>query len=152
MQCVNCKTKMIMKKKNIKYPLADLNLHMVEIPTPTCECCGYTEVAISGIKNIHMSVAGILINRIPEINGEQIKFLRKYMRMSPSVFYTYLFGGKPTEAELEATVLAWEKDKKKPDQINFIYTKHLVESYMLKEVEEYERLVENITIYSPEDF
>jgi DNA-binding transcriptional regulator YiaG len=140
MNCTECNTKMVMKKDNIDYPIAGITLHIIGIPTPVCKKCGYKEIAIPAIKNLHMLVARLIINEIPDPTGEQIKFLRKYMGMSQELFYSYIAG----EKSCAETVSRWENNQQKPANAVILLIKKMVEDYIAMQLKEYEQLVESI--------
>lgn len=73
----------IMKKntEDTVCPAAGFNFKLKGVPTYICTHCGNEETSIPAIKNLHMVIAWFLID-IPNLKGPQLRFLRRYQRLT----------------------------------------------------------------------
>lgn len=102
MKCFDCGTVLETKRENYRYDdcgLPYVVLHGVEVSR--CPKCGYEEVAIKSIENLHKLIAWRLAEKDSRLTAEEARFLRKYVGYSSGDFAEVL--GVTVE-----TVSRWE--------------------------------------------
>ena len=106
MKCLDCGHDMKTAKKNIRYTAGGLpQVVLGNISVSSCPECGYEEVALPHIEDLHKALATVMAQKQARLTGSEIRFLRTYLGWS-SVDFAERMG---TTRE---TVSRWESGKK----------------------------------------
>ncbi len=106
MKCYTCGKKMrTLTAKNYHYKLSGLaNVYLSGIPMYRC-ACGKEMVEIPKAEELHTVIAGELLRKSNVLIGEEIKFIRKQMRLKAVELAEQL-------TITPVTLSRWENDKK----------------------------------------
>jgi putative zinc finger/helix-turn-helix YgiT family protein len=142
MKCSECKKTMKAKKDVVPYPMAGIEFKLVGVPSMVCEC-GNKEIAIPAIKNLHLTIARIVIS-LEKISGEQIKFLRKFQGLTQREL------GELIKIEPE-TISRWETNEFKPSEQSIIILKKLAVDHIANEWQELKKMMADLENEESED-
>lgn len=79
MLCANCGSKMKQTKENYRYTESGLDNVVLGSLTVYACACGEKMPVISDIEGLHKTIAMAIVKSKTQLNGEQIRFLRKEM-------------------------------------------------------------------------
>jgi putative zinc finger/helix-turn-helix YgiT family protein len=97
---------MKMARENIRYTAGGLpQVILGNITVGRCPECGYEEVVLPHIEDLHTALATALAQKPARLAGPEIRFLRTYLGWSAADFAQYM--GTTRE-----TVSRWESEKK----------------------------------------
>lgn len=105
MLCGTCKKPMKKLRKNYQYKESGLdNVILKGITVYKCSRCSEVVPEIVNIKELHRTIAGLLIRKKSILSGKEIVFLRKEMRLKATDLAQILGVHK-------VTLSRWENDK-----------------------------------------
>lgn len=138
-KCTECRQAMKKNTEDTVYPAAGFNFKLKGVPTYICTHCGNEETSIPAIKNLHMVIAWFLID-IPNLKGPQLRFLRRYQRLTQEDLGKLLGNMAPE------TVSKWENDAQTPSPQAILLIKKLTEEFIAEEWRELEQLNSEISL------
>jgi putative zinc finger/helix-turn-helix YgiT family protein len=101
MKCPNCRQQMETRRENHRYSESGLdNVYLEGIEVHSCKC-GERVVSIPKLAQLHEVIAFAVAKQPARLNGQQVRFLRKYLGWS-GVQFAEVLGVDPT------TVSRWE--------------------------------------------
>ncbi len=134
-KCRTCsKAEMSAKDETYLYTESGLpNVVLVGVEIRRCPSCGYHELVLPRITELHRTIAQAVIHKPARLSGAEVRFLRKYLDLSGVDFARHV-GVDPS------TVSNWENDKDPigptSDRLLRLMVAHggPVESYALEEL------------------
>ncbi len=72
-------------------------------PAHKCTACGALKISIPAIETLHRVIALAVLHKISRFSGAEVRFLRKYLRLS-GIDFAKRIGASPE------TVSKWEND------------------------------------------
>jgi putative zinc finger/helix-turn-helix YgiT family protein len=105
-KCRTCgKAEMAARKETYLYTESGLpNIVLVGVEVRRCPSCGYHELVLPRVTELHRTIAHAVIHKRARLSGPEVRFLRKYLGWSGADFARHV-GVDPS------TVSNWENDK-----------------------------------------
>jgi putative zinc finger/helix-turn-helix YgiT family protein len=100
MKCIECGTEMKTTRENAPFKALPGTV-LVGVEVSRCPKCGSSETAIPAMDTLVRMLAGAVIRKRARLNGDEVRFLRKYLGYSSADFAKRI-GSSPS------TVSKWE--------------------------------------------
>ncbi|SEF99277.1 Helix-turn-helix domain-containing protein [Bryocella elongata] len=107
MDCSNCGSESATTQGVYQFRESGLNnVTLTGIELLTCKECGNTDPVIPNVNDLMAALAWHIATRKYRLNGEEVRFLRKYLKMSATEFAKLI-------ATDRSTLSNWENGKQK---------------------------------------
>jgi len=121
MLCYKCKSKMTETRETYHYTISGLNnVYLENIKIYKCDC-GEESPFIPMVPEVNKEIGLMVLKKSGPLNGDEIKFLRKNLRLKAAEFIGYLRVNKSTYSR-------WENKSQMPSRSNDIFIRILFAS------------------------
>ncbi len=106
--CSNCNSLASVREGVYQFKESGLsNVSLSGVDLITCEVCGNIDPVIPNVNELMATLAWYIATQKYRLSGEEVRFLRKYLKMSATDFAKLIGSDKSTMSK-------WENNKEKP--------------------------------------
>lgn len=137
--CVECGQPMNERIGTHHYVESGLNgIYLENVPVWECDC-GYSEVSLPALMNLHELICKALVMSPFPLRGEEIRFIRTTMGLQAKDL--------ATRFNISAvTVSRWENDKTRMNRANAYLFKMMVDDHFTKEKKKFIKMLEDVSL------